>query len=318
MLTKNLAVRVRQQAIDQMRAKLLRTKPVWFDAVTRIPPGPTIVRDPSLFSTNVRLPFERAADKAAAKGEAAPPAPQQAKPALYVAPKWRAKAERTTATKSAGRTTTEAGEKTSEFATAAETAAATSITLVPSNPVVGTPWSTPRTASHHKLRTRPPKPPQIVFPEDQLRRRFYQDHPHELLRPRSVQETTNGVNRTDWSQLHDPIHYPGPVTGEHVIQHQLYLMRTHRLTEQAAYARAVGQFYRIRAREDLERKVAEEQAYHFGAKPLVSDAEINLRLEAKQLIKSDKVLEEKEAIRRMQSASAEKNFKNTEAGGVFS
>ncbi|RKP34507.1 mitochondrial ribosomal protein S25-domain-containing protein [Dimargaris cristalligena] len=192
------------------------------------------------------------------------------------------------------------------------------LTKVPPASFFIRPDQKPRSVRHHHLKTKPPKPPRIVFPEDQLRRRFFRDHPHELLRPKTMRETNanapGGGNRTDWSQLQDP-RYPGTVTGEHVIQHQHYLMTKRSLTEQEAYARVLEVFYRIRAREDLELQIAQDQAYHFGAQRFASDVEMNLRLEEKQLKKSDAIITEREAIRRMQSATSEKNFQNAEEIG---
>lgn len=51
------------------------------------------------------------------------------------------------------------------------------------------------------LRTKPPRPRPIVYPEDKLRRQFYKDHPFELSRPKVLVENDNGLNRTDYSQL---------------------------------------------------------------------------------------------------------------------
>ncbi|KAJ2767431.1 mitochondrial ribosomal small subunit component, partial [Coemansia nantahalensis] len=67
-------------------------------------------------------------------------------------------------------------------------------------------------ARHNKaaLRTRCNRPPKIEFPEDELRREFYKNHPFELFRPRIVMELT-GKNNQDWSRLADGT---GQVTGE--------------------------------------------------------------------------------------------------------
>ncbi|CAG8539944.1 11532_t:CDS:2, partial [Racocetra fulgida] len=44
------------------------------------------------------------------------------------------------------------------------------------------------------------RPQKIVYEEDSLRRRFYRDHPYELLRPQSLIEKEIPV-REDWSTL---------------------------------------------------------------------------------------------------------------------
>ena len=64
------------------------------------------------------------------------------------------------------------------------------------------------------LRTKPPRPAPIVYPEDRLRRQFYKDHPFELARPQSLVENKLGLNRTDYSQLLLPGMLPEEVTGE--------------------------------------------------------------------------------------------------------
>lgn len=64
------------------------------------------------------------------------------------------------------------------------------------------------------LRSRPPRPVPIVYPEDRLRRQFYKDHPFELARPQVLVENKLGINRTDFSQLMLPGMTPDEVTGE--------------------------------------------------------------------------------------------------------
>lgn len=64
------------------------------------------------------------------------------------------------------------------------------------------------------LRTKPPRPRPIVYPEDKLRRQFYKDHPFELSRPKVLVENDNGLNRTDFSQLLLPGMKLSEVDGE--------------------------------------------------------------------------------------------------------
>jgi small subunit ribosomal protein S23 len=74
-----------------------------------------------------------------------------------------------------------------------------------------------RASLRHKqkhLRTRPPRPQAIVYPEDRLRRQFYKDHPFELSRPKVLVENDNGLNRTDFSQLVLPGMHLSQVDGE--------------------------------------------------------------------------------------------------------
>ena len=49
------------------------------------------------------------------------------------------------------------------------------------------------------------KPQKITYPEDELRQRFFQDHPWELARPRIVVENDGRDSlRWDWSRLQQP------------------------------------------------------------------------------------------------------------------
>ncbi|RKP06953.1 mitochondrial ribosomal protein S25-domain-containing protein [Thamnocephalis sphaerospora] len=129
------------------------------------------------------------------------------------------------------------------------------------------------------------RPPAIVYPEDALRRRFYKDHPNELSRPRMLMER-DGHNRRDWTRLCLDGEVP---TGEHVVQYQLYLMSTG-LSEQEAYVKATAEFYVVRAREDTERRIAEQEARHFGAVPIKSAIEVGLEKEETALERSREVL----------------------------
>ncbi|KAJ1800828.1 mitochondrial ribosomal small subunit component, partial [Coemansia sp. RSA 2399] len=106
------------------------------------------------------------------------------------------------------------------------------------------------------LRTRNARPPKIVFPEDELRREFYNNHPFEKFRPRIVMET-DGKNNQDWSQL---LKSTSQVVGESVVRYQYYLMQTAGMTKQDAYAQATNEFYKVRAREEMEAKIAREEA----------------------------------------------------------
>jgi len=118
------------------------------------------------------------------------------------------------------------------------------------------------TSIRHKqknLKTKTPKPRPIVYPEDRLRRQFYKDHPFELQRPKLLVETTEGINRTDFSQLLLPGMHPAQVDGEAVIKYQLHLMITRKLTQRQAYAKATSEFYEVRAQEEAEKRLAQKK-----------------------------------------------------------
>lgn len=68
--------------------------------------------------------------------------------------------------------------------------------------------------SQKHLRTPPPRPRAIVYPEDRLRRQFFKDHPFELARPKVLVENDNGINRTDFSKLLLDGMHPSHVDGE--------------------------------------------------------------------------------------------------------
>ncbi|CAG8624738.1 3851_t:CDS:2 [Cetraspora pellucida] len=126
------------------------------------------------------------------------------------------------------------------------------------------------------------RPQKIVYEEDSLRRRFYRDHPYELLRPQSLIEKEIPV-REDWSTLLGNRH-PTEISGESVIKYQLYLMSTG-MSKNKAYAHACNEFYAIRARQEVAERVAEEQALAFGAKQPLSQTERVLLLEQENIEK---------------------------------
>jgi hypothetical protein len=74
-----------------------------------------------------------------------------------------------------------------------------------------------------------------------------------------------------------------------VVQYQLYLMSTG-LLENEAYAKATSEFYAIRAREDTERRLAQLEAQHFGAKPIKSALAVGIEKEEEALAKSREIL----------------------------
>ncbi|KAL0088489.1 mitochondrial ribosomal protein S25 [Phycomyces blakesleeanus] len=117
-------------------------------------------------------------------------------------------------------------------------------------------------ATRHKqkhLRTKPPRPVAIVYPEDKLRRQFYRDHPYELARPKVLVENNTGLNRTDFSKLLLPEMNLYEVDGEAVVKYQLYLMTHEKMPERKAYAKATSEFYEIRAlQEQQERELRKE------------------------------------------------------------
>ncbi|KAI9829206.1 MAG: mitochondrial ribosomal small subunit component [Phylliscum demangeonii] len=122
------------------------------------------------------------------------------------------------------------------------------------------------------------QPQPIVYPEDQLRREFYTDHPWELARPRMILETDGkDARRQAGSQLRHP---EKGITGESVVQRQLWLMENEPgMSKAEAYDRARHEFYVYRHEEDVERRVAQEEATFTGATFGPSRLAIGMELE---------------------------------------
>lgn len=123
-------------------------------------------------------------------------------------------------------------------------------------------------------------PQTIRYEEDQFRRQFYRDHPWELARPRLLLETfgIDGLG-LDWSKMQQPHR---ATDGESVVQRQLWLLkRNPSMTTSKAYDQARHEFYAIRYQEDVERRVAKEEALATGAHFGKSNLEIGMGLEDK-------------------------------------
>ncbi|KAF3491881.1 mitochondrial 37S ribosomal protein RSM25 [Arthroderma uncinatum] len=108
------------------------------------------------------------------------------------------------------------------------------------------------------------QPVKMEFEEDLLRREFYRDHPWELARPRVVLETDGKDHRNqDWNKMQQD---RKRADGESVVQRQLHLLNTvPDITKEAAYDIARREFYKIRLQEDVERRIAQEEARATGA-----------------------------------------------------
>ncbi|OBT86355.1 hypothetical protein VE02_03803 [Pseudogymnoascus sp. 03VT05] len=135
-----------------------------------------------------------------------------------------------------------------------------------------------------KIRTKKPskmyKPTNISYEEDGLRENFYSDHPWELARPRVIleQDGKDG-HRCDWSKIQQP---DRELNGESVIQRQLWLLKNKPdMTSAKAYDQARKEFYDFRHQEDVERRVAKEEALATGAYFGKSMLEIGMELEDK-------------------------------------
>jgi small subunit ribosomal protein S23 len=109
------------------------------------------------------------------------------------------------------------------------------------------------------------QPVPIRYEEDELRKQFYSDHPWELARPRVVLESS-GQNTTTQDYSRNVRSLNAQLNGESVVQRQLYLLHNvPDISASQAYDIARKEFYAYRLREDIERRVAAEEAGGVGA-----------------------------------------------------
>ncbi|CAK7564503.1 MAG: mitochondrial ribosomal small subunit component [Sporothrix epigloea] len=137
---------------------------------------------------------------------------------------------------------------------------------------------TPNPHMHKPRRTY--RPQKITYEEDGLRKTFFRDHPWELARPRVMLETDGkDAQRYDWSK--GLIQVGLPLCGECVVQRQMYLMHSFGLTKDQAYDVARREFYKLRHLEEVEKRVAQEEARMVGAYFDKSPLQIGMELEDK-------------------------------------
>ncbi|CAG8972416.1 hypothetical protein HYALB_00001104 [Hymenoscyphus albidus] len=107
------------------------------------------------------------------------------------------------------------------------------------------------------------KPQNIVYQEDSIRQQFYRDHPWELARPKVLLENDGkDGQRCNWSRIEQP---GIPLSGESVVQRQLWLINEAQTPKAKAYDIARKEFYALRHQEEVERRVAREEATWVGA-----------------------------------------------------
>ncbi|KAF5680571.1 mitochondrial ribosomal small subunit [Fusarium heterosporum] len=129
---------------------------------------------------------------------------------------------------------------------------------------------TPRHRAPNAKATKPKnifRPQRITYLEDALRTTFYKDHPWELARPRIILESDGkDYQHCDWSKgLRQP-NIPLSANIEFsVVQRQMWLMENEKLGKRKAYDVTRREFYRLRQEEEIEKRVAVEEAKHVGA-----------------------------------------------------
>ncbi|KAL5082868.1 hypothetical protein Trisim1_002751 [Trichoderma cf. simile WF8] len=140
---------------------------------------------------------------------------------------------------------------------------------------------TPRHRMPNPKASKPKKlfrPQSIAYPEDALRTSFYKDHPWELARPRVVLELDGkDYQHCDWSK---GLKQKGiPLSGESVVQRQLWLMENEKMSKRKAYDTVRREFYRLRQQEEVEKRIAIEEARYVGAYFGKTRLDIGMQLE---------------------------------------
>ncbi|GAA5861402.1 hypothetical protein JCM3774_000237 [Rhodotorula dairenensis] len=115
--------------------------------------------------------------------------------------------------------------------------------------------------------TKNPRPREIVFPEDSVRRRFFLDHPFEAYRPVTLVEgekvrPVSGPTGTEWTELSQRSIVP---TAEDCIAYIANLVEAHRLPLASAYPHGIAQFRTLRAEHETATRSARLEAQAFGA-----------------------------------------------------
>ncbi|KAJ2183501.1 mitochondrial ribosomal small subunit component [Coemansia sp. RSA 518] len=103
------------------------------------------------------------------------------------------------------------------------------------------------------------------------------------------------------------------VTGESVIRYQHYLMQTKGLSKQDAYTQATDEFYAFRAQEDMEAKVAQEEAHHYGARSMKKPfSAYQLFREDKMIRFSGELFKSRQGVGQMRDGLSEKTYTSAE------
>ncbi|KAJ1950519.1 hypothetical protein EC988_004356 [Linderina pennispora] len=94
-----------------------------------------------------------------------------------------------------------------------------------------------------------------------------------------------------------------------VIRYQHYLMEAEGLSKQEAYSKATDEFYKVRAREEMEAKIAAQEAKAYGARPLDKPYSTHqLAMEDREIRKSTQIIQRRQEEQRMRSVTTEKMF----------
>jgi len=112
-----------------------------------------------------------------------------------------------------------------------------------------------------------PKPLPIHYLEDDVRRRFFRDHPFEAFRPISLVEgggvaDEHPIIGTEWTRLRQRGRNPSP---EDAVKFTVNLHKYHEIPLNEAYAQAIAQFRSLRAEQHVMAVTAVMEAEAYGA-----------------------------------------------------
>ncbi|GAA6051904.1 hypothetical protein JCM3770_006567 [Rhodotorula araucariae] len=115
--------------------------------------------------------------------------------------------------------------------------------------------------------TRAPRPWSIVFPEDPVRARFFEDHPFEAYRPTSLVEgdqvaAVHEPHGKAWTQLSQRSINP---SADDCIAFVVNLVEAHGVPLASAYPHGVAQFRTLRAEHETATRAAQLEAQAHGA-----------------------------------------------------
>ncbi|KAG7452392.1 uncharacterized protein BT62DRAFT_926580 [Guyanagaster necrorhizus] len=150
---------------------------------------------------------------------------------------------------------------------------------------MASPKSTRLAGTVEKLRPPKNRPSSIVYIEDEVRRRFFRDHPFEAFRPVTLTEREairqlHPVQGRDWRRLRQWGRNPSP---DDAIRFAVNLYEHHNLPLTFAYTRAVAQFRALRSEHQVARRFAVLEVESYGRVFKTSQVQLGFEKEKKAL-----------------------------------
>lgn len=93
------------------------------------------------------------------------------------------------------------------------------------------------------------KPPKLIYPEDNLRKKFYRDHPFEFDTPITVLEESSSLSTSK-------------LDSEWAVQRQLQLMESASISESQAYTQACSEYFTRKAEAQVTDRLAREEQFN--------------------------------------------------------